>query len=204
MSDLTNIAPALVGALTDLTNIAKAHEGGGGGKKYTYANLADLVADTRPALAEHGLVALQSIHAHGDGAACTVVLLHESGERMDFGPFPFPTKGLDAQSTGSWITYVRRYSLLAALGMGTEDDDGKSAQPAPRQQQRPQGTPDGLTEKAAYNRLIDHLAAGGKDEQDAVALAASVWSELKPKVTDDVLADGEWKRIVIAADERLA
>lgn len=203
MIEHETIASALVAALSDLTNVTKGHTANAGKKVYTYTNISDLIAETRPALAEHGIVALTPVHHHPDGLGCTVVLLHKSGDRLDFGPFTFPSEGLDAQATGSWVTYIRRYALLSALGMGAEDDDGKSAQPAPRRQERPHGTPAGLTEKAAYNKLIDHLASGGKDEQDAVALAASVWSELKPKVVNDVLADGEWKRIVTAADERL-
>lgn len=201
---MEQIAAALVDALTDLTNIAKKNQANTGSYGYSFLNIADLVAETRPVLAEHGIVALTPIADHGNGLACTVVLLHRSGERLDFGPFPFP-HGKDAQATGSWVTYTRRYALLSALGMGAEDDDGKSAQPAPRQQARPQErATESMTEKAAYNALISHLAGAGKDEQDAVALAASLWSELKPKAVDGVLADREWKRIVTHADERLA
>jgi len=32
-----------------------------------------------------------------------------------------------AQALGSLLTYLRRYSRLAALGLATEDDDGKAA-----------------------------------------------------------------------------
>lgn len=36
------------------------------------------------------------------------------------------------QQTGSAITYARRYSALAALGLATEDDDGQSATVPPQ------------------------------------------------------------------------
>src|SRR5690606_13383389 len=70
------------------------------------------------------------VHEHGNGLACTVTFLHSSGDRLDFGPFPFP-HGRDAQATGSMVTYHRRYALVAALGMAAgDDDDGAAAKPA--------------------------------------------------------------------------
>lgn len=134
MTDHPNIAAALVAALADLTVIEKARTADTGKYSYSYADIADVVKRTRPALAEHGLVALTPLHDHGDGLACTVTLLHASGDRLDFGPFPFP-HGKDAQATGSMVTYHRRYALVAALGMAAgDDDDGAAAQPRQEQQ----------------------------------------------------------------------
>lgn len=133
MTEHPNIASALVAALSDLTVVEKGRSvdmtlKSGKHLKYDYADLADVVKITRPLLAEHGIVALTPIHDHGNGLACTVILVHTSGDRMELGPFPFP-HGADAQATGSMVTYHRRYSLLAALGMaaGDDDDDGATA-----------------------------------------------------------------------------
>ncbi len=127
---MSELAAALVAALADLTVVEKAHTANAGSYSYDYASLDDLVKLTRPALAKQGIVALTPVHAHGDGLACTVTLIHTSGESMPFEPLSFPC-GKDAQSTGSWITYFRRYALLASLGMATgEDDDGAKAVPA--------------------------------------------------------------------------
>lgn len=134
MSDHPNLAAALVAALKDLSvvdkgRLAKIEMKGGGNYTYEYADLGDVVKLTRPKLAEHGIVALTPVEEHGDGLKCTVVLLHSSGERLDFGPFPFP-HGQTAQATGSMVTYYRRYALVAALGMAAgDDDDGASAAP---------------------------------------------------------------------------
>lgn len=134
----SSLATALVAALTELTVVEKsrsvtvAHKGGGQ-HSYDYADIADVVKLTRPVLSHHGIVALTPVHDHGDGLACTVTLLHTSGERLDLGPFPFP-RGHDAQATGSMVTYHRRYALIAALGMAAgDDDDGAAAsKPAPQ------------------------------------------------------------------------
>jgi hypothetical protein len=130
MTDQPNLAAALVAALADLTVLAKDQTANTGSYSYSYTDIAGVVRATRPVLAEYGLVALTPIHDYGNGLACTVKILHTSGESMDLGPFPFP-HGKDAQATGSMVTYHRRYALLSALGMaaGDEDDDGASAQP---------------------------------------------------------------------------
>jgi len=180
VSDLTNLAPALVAALTDLTNVAKGHKANTGSYGYSFLNIADLVAETRPVLARHGLVALTPVHEHGSELACTVVLLHSSGERLDFGPFPFP-QGRDAQSTGSWVTYIRRYALLAALGMGAEDDDGASAKAKERHQPRqeqPSEPPPGEPVAQVKNR-VKELVAGKVTPGTEVDHALAIWQQAK-------------------------
>ena len=133
MTEHPTLAAALVAALPQLTVVEKNRQvdmelKSGRRIKYDYADLADVVKMTRPVLAEHGIIALSPVHDHGGGLACTVILMHASGDRIDLGPFPFP-HGADAQATGSMVTYHRRYSLLAALGMaaGDDDDDGAEA-----------------------------------------------------------------------------
>lgn len=180
------IAAAIVAALGDLTNVTKEHKGGGGGKTYTYANLPDLIDATRPKLHEHGLVALTPIHDHPEGLACTVVLLHTSGERMDFGPFAFPA-GRDAQATGSWITYVRRYALLAALGMGAEDDDGQSAQAAAPRQQNAQERPAAPPLSDSQRHEIE-AAIGALDQTQTERLKAE-WKQRKIRKLETLTAD---------------
>jgi hypothetical protein len=53
------------------------------------------------------------------------VLLHSSGEYISSIMSIVPTK-TDVQSVGSYITYLRRYSLAALLNLAQEDDDANS------------------------------------------------------------------------------
>ena len=53
----------------------------------------------------------------------------ESGEVVVYCDMPLYTDDLDPQALGSAETYMRRYSVFAMLGIKTEDDDGYSASP---------------------------------------------------------------------------
>lgn len=143
MTEHPNLASALVAALADLCVVEKGRTAkipgkeGKQGYSYDYADLSDVVKDSRPVLAEHGVVALTPLGMAGNDLAVTVIFLHASGDRMDLGPFPFP-HGRDAQATGSMVTYHRRYALCAALGIAAgDDDDGATAAPRQREEAAP-------------------------------------------------------------------
>lgn len=126
---MSELAKALVEALTDLTVIEKGKTASiptksGGSYSYSYADLAAIVSETRPILAGKGLTALTPVSGREGGLQVQVILLHASGERLDFAPLFFQASN-DPQAAGSSMTYYRRYALLAALGIATgEDDDG--------------------------------------------------------------------------------
>ena len=54
--------------------------------------------------------------------------MHKSGQWIS-GQYPLP-KGLGSQDMGKAISYARRYSLCAILGIAAEDDDGAGPQRA--------------------------------------------------------------------------
>lgn len=156
----SKLAEALTKALADLAVVDKGRKANAGSYSYEYADIGDIINATRPVLAKHGLVALTPVHGYGDDRlACTVLLIHESGEQLELGPLPFPP-GRDAQSSGSQITYHRRYALLAALGMATGDDDDGAA--ATKAQRAPKPSPakkavEYSDEQAEAKALIDKL-----------------------------------------------
>ncbi len=63
------------------------------------------------------------------------VLHHASGESMSLGSLFVPANKNDAQGFGSALTYCRRYALVTAFGVPTEDDDGNAARAAVGQSQ---------------------------------------------------------------------
>lgn len=133
---MSELAAALVSAMADLENVPKTNTAKVGSYSYSYADLGDTLTYVRPVLARHGLGVSQEVS--GDGATVTVVTViwHESGESYRT-PGLTMRAGVTAQETGSAITYARRYSLLPALGLATEDDDGAQAsQPKPKPTRR--------------------------------------------------------------------
>lgn len=56
------------------------------------------------------------------------LLMHNSGEFLEYDPFYVKSDKETAQAAGSTITYLRRYALAAAYGLTSdEDDDGNNA-----------------------------------------------------------------------------
>lgn len=95
--------------------------------KSKYANLESVVGVIRPAIEKHGLSFVQVCHDWDAGAKVETIILHESGEWLSCGVMAAPATKADAQGFGSALTYARRYSLSAAFGVATEDDDGNAA-----------------------------------------------------------------------------
>jgi hypothetical protein len=93
--------------------------------KSDYASLEAYLQQARKLLAENGLAISQGI----SGEKLETVLMHISGESITF-EMPLLFSKQDMQGLGSAITYARRYSLGAILGIGSEkDDDGNGTKP---------------------------------------------------------------------------
>ncbi len=104
-----------------------------------YADLGAVWEAVKAPLHEHGFSVIQSPDFDGETMWLATTIMHSSGEyRM--GRYPIrPTKP-DPQGYGSALTYARRYSLSAMLGViSEEDDDGNaaSAKPAPAAAPKP-------------------------------------------------------------------
>lgn len=103
-----------------------------GGKASKYADLATVIDATQKPLAKQGLVVLQmpDVSILDQSTRLTSLLVHSSGEWIK-STLTLPASGragFSAQSCGSAITYARRYSYSAIIGVAPEeDDDGNAA-----------------------------------------------------------------------------
>lgn len=99
--------------------------------KYKYATLGAVVSASKPILSKFGLAITQFPFSQEGRVGVTSILLHESGEYIEYSIslVPETTKGMTlSQATGVVITYLRRYSWAAILGMyADEDGDGENA-----------------------------------------------------------------------------
>lgn len=109
---------------------AKVQLKSGGEYSYRYADLASILDAVRKPLTENGLAITQGTEPGGDSLMLVTCLFHTSGQGIRF---YYPLRQHERpQEMGSEITYARRYTLSALLGIASEDDDdGQAAQSAP-------------------------------------------------------------------------
>jgi hypothetical protein len=119
-SQLGELALDLSKLQGELTHVSKDSKGYG----YNYSSLPDTLDVAKPLLVKFGF----SLSQFEDGSGNLVtMLLHKSGQwikgRMKL--IEIEMKGTNAaQNKGSVLSYFRRYSIQAILGMAAEDTDG--------------------------------------------------------------------------------
>lgn len=97
---------------------------------YKHAELSDVTAAIAPAMAKHGLSFDWDIHQTSGLITVDCVVTHVMGHSkmvtMSGAPDNSGKKNA-IQQAASTITYLQRYTLLAATGMSTKDDDDDGA-----------------------------------------------------------------------------
>lgn len=122
----------LIEAMGEMTNPAKSNKATvptKSGKTYTYnyESLDQVLAAIRPPLMAHGIGLTQPMDWN-EVTGCWVLrtVVFDAEERLELDVRPvYPTA--DAQTSGSFETYMRRYALRSAFGLCGEDDDGQVA-----------------------------------------------------------------------------
>lgn len=95
--------------------------------KSKYVALDGVLQAVRPVLSKNGLSVMQLPNSDTDKVSVITLLMHDSGQFIESEPFTVPLVKKDAQAVGSALTYARRYSLSAILGIAwDEDDDAES------------------------------------------------------------------------------
>ncbi len=108
--------------------------------KSKYADLASVWDACREELSSNGLSVIQNpVNAPPGHVALETTLAHESGESITQS-YAMPIKDpQNPQAVGSALTYMRRYALMAVVGIAPEDDDANAAkgQPSPAKPAQP-------------------------------------------------------------------
>lgn len=123
--------------------------------KSKYADLGSVWDAARPVLSKHGLCVIQATDIINDKIVMVTTLAHSSGQWMK-SIIPLNPAKNDSQGIGASITYLRRYSLSAIVGVVCDEDDDGNKDAAMRQEppKKPQPAP-----------KVDHL--GGKSQEPA-------------------------------------
>jgi len=126
---ITKALSNLQGELVDATkNAVNPHFKSG------YADLSEVLGNIRPLLAKNGLALSQFPSFENGICSVTSLLSHESGEWLE-SVASAPVDKVNVQGVGSAITYLKRYSAAAIVGMASADadDDGNSVSNLPPQ-----------------------------------------------------------------------
>lgn len=98
----------------------------GGSYSFDYTDLNGIFETARKVFKENGIAIMQNsyteVSPNGLLACVETTFLHSSGEWVKSFPLKFPAAG-GMQDFGGQITYMKRYSLSAMLGIATEKDD---------------------------------------------------------------------------------
>ena len=148
-------------AISDFQKEVPVIHKGTTGYGYSYANLSAIFEVINPLLEKHGLGFSQLLN----GECLDTVIFHvESGETLTSSvriPQGVQLKGMnDFQVLGSAITYLRRYSLSAALGLITDvDTDASGEQEKPQSKDERPWLNKGTEQ---FQMAQDYLKKGGK------------------------------------------
>lgn len=178
---------AIYKALADFQQEVPVIHKGSSSYGYKYADWAEILDVINPLLKKHGLGFTQLL----DGTALRTMLFHvESGETINSEvtlPQDVELKGMNKfQVAGSAITYYRRYSLSAMLGLVTDEDNdanGKNTKSAPKTQPVASNKPT----EAQLAKITELAKELGIKEADIPARVA--------KVTTKALAEATIKKM---------
>lgn len=124
-----NLYTKFMKVLNEVPNFVTDETAQAGKKTYKYLNLATILKTIKPVFEKHGLAFSQRVTFDNTGEARQVIgtvetIIFDDKEQMVACSYPFFVTG-DPQQVGSAITYARRYSLYAVLGIFPDkDDDG--------------------------------------------------------------------------------
>jgi hypothetical protein len=130
VNDIAGLAGALARAQAEIKAAVKESENPAyktGGKVSKYADLGAVWEACRVPLCKNGLSIVQTTDFDKDDVWLVTTLLHASGEKIS-GRYPLRPTKIDPQGFGSALTYARRYTIAAMVGVvADEDDDGNRA-----------------------------------------------------------------------------
>ena len=106
--------------------------------KSKYADLSEVLGNLRPLLAKNQLALSQFPSFENGIVSVTSLLAHASGEWIE-STASAPATKQDVQGVGSAITYLKRYSAAAIVGMASadQDDDGNSVSTIQKVENKP-------------------------------------------------------------------
>tara|TARA_R100000152_G_C6776007_1_gene204836 strand:- start:223 stop:786 length:564 start_codon:yes stop_codon:yes gene_type:complete len=101
------------------------------GYGYKYADIESVIKAAQKPLVDNGLCVTHLMRpVEGGGEVMNTLLGHTSGQYLE-SLYPVRSAKDTPQDRGSAMTYARRYTFMAILGLPVADDDGSAASGKP-------------------------------------------------------------------------
>lgn len=176
IENIQELAAALVKAQGQFPGVVRT--GRNPHLKSEYATLDDIIASVRSPLAENGLCILQPLESGEGKITIRTVLLHQSGQSIE-SVVEVSTPGTSAgrnaiQELGAAITYMKRYSLAAMLGIAADTDgDGEGALP---------GAPPGAPKREKAAKAAPQAPTSGEEGQRTISSPKALYDAVNSQV----------------------
>ena len=204
---MEKLIKALTAAQGEFPVIKKNRTGQSGNIKHDYADLATIVEHTRPICVKNKLChVFTMVEMENKESKLVTTLYHESGEKIE-STYPLGNLGsMKDKEAGIRISYAKRYSLKAILGVEEEkdpSDDGWGSEPRSNSSSNERGgaarqrnhAPGGKAkDKVTIADLKVLWASFEKQGFSKEQAAAAVQNEFKKKSVD--LTKAEFKKML--------
>lgn len=147
--------------------------------KTRYVDLEGAWEACREALWANGLTVIQTTILVEGQARLITTLVHESGEWVE-SEYPLRPVKDDPQGLGAAMSYARRYSLMAIVGLAPEDDDGQTASRATRSSHEQPHSPTERASESLGPRLGTTTTKTRERFANWIAKIIDRWSEAEP------------------------
>lgn len=155
--------------------------------KSSYADLACVMDACREALSKNNIAYIQSTQFDADNKWIETLLVHSTGQWVS-SRYPVKPVKDDPQGMGSAVTYARRYSLMALVGIVAEDedDDGNAASG--------KGT----------NGAVDPLPPLQRPKQIEPSAAAAAWAKAATESVTNLKTSSELRKWELSNEKEMA
>lgn len=198
--NIKTLLESLVNAQAEFVTLPKDKNG----YNYKYTDLDTVISTVKPVLAKYKLGFTQSLTTLENGKwAITTRIFSSSGEWIEDTtamPGVSLAKGNAAQNLGAAITYMKRYTLCAMLGISSDEDpdgnvddnaDYKNRAPAPKKEAPKLAfTPKGGETTEAERKEMKALLSNKKEGKDLFTKEEAIaYSNMrKDKTAQEVIA----------------
>lgn len=193
----TTLIEALARAKIAFGTITRSETADTGKYKYKYATLDQMIEATQAALSAEGIIVYHTMRMDGE-TKFAMIAAHVRGHGEEIisevaMPYPVADGRMNpAQALGSLLTYGRRYSYGAALGLAIEDDDDARSQPEARPPAKAPASPSTPPGEIPLSVLLKDCFEAGKitdaERADFFARATVIANAAKAVGKDPELA----------------